>query len=126
MQYLVSRPCYHNEDPEVWKTAVVAASGASAAATCCSELHRQNVGLSPAKSPVCCSLALGCGHSKSILCLLGIPAGVLSMKLMKKNHILSRIQVTESSNTVLSFLVSEILKLTRRDWKGCQNLVDNI
>lgn len=117
MRYLVSGPCYHNEDPEVWKTAVVAASCASAAATCRSELlHRQNVGLSPAKSSVCCSLALGCGHSKkSILCLLGIPAGFLSMKLMKKNHILFRIQVTESSNIVLSFLVSDILNLTRRD-----------
>ncbi|XP_007188333.1 LOW QUALITY PROTEIN: FXYD domain-containing ion transport regulator 4-like [Balaenoptera acutorostrata] len=70
MQYLVSGPCYHSEDPEVWKTAVVAASGASAAAACRSErLHGE---LRRRLSALSCSCVIE-GVAWAVLLLAGLP-----------------------------------------------------
>ena len=85
-------------------------------------------GSGPPNSPTCYSTVLDCNHSKnSILCLLGITADFLSVKLMDQNHILHRLWVTESRQYgfhQLSRLWA--IQLTTRGWKGCQNLIDNI
>lgn len=49
-------------------------------------------GSGPQNSPTCYRTVLDCNHSKnSILCLLGITADILSVKLMGQNYILPRL-----------------------------------